>query len=106
MRVFRFVLVSLCIGLLGAVAIIASLPKPAAPDTRQEAALSQGSIDYPMRPEIGADLEQAVHLADARNYDQALKLVDDASAFSNKTNLEVEEINQVHDFVLDRQRRP
>ncbi len=85
---------------------IASLPKPAGPDTRQEATLSQRETEYPMRPEIGATLDRAVHLADARNYNDALKLVDDASAFSGKTNLEVEEINQVRDFVHDRQRRP
>jgi hypothetical protein len=59
-----------------------------------------------MRPEILATLDRAVHLADAHDYGDALKLVDDANAFSDKTNVEVQQINQIHDFVLIRQTRP
>lgn len=95
MRTFQIVLVSLCIGLLGMLAIVVNLPKPAAPDS-----------GYPMRQQIGEALSRAVRLADARNYGGALKLVDDANAFSNKTNLEVQQINQIHEFVLERQGHP
>ena len=98
MRLFRTVLFSLCIGLLAAVARIAGLPNPAA--------LSPRGADYPVRPQITETLDRAVHLADAHNYYDALKLVDDAKAFSDKTNVEVQEINQVQDFVINRQRRP
>jgi hypothetical protein len=96
MRIFQSVLFALCIGLLGAVAVIAGLPKPAA----------QRSADYPVRPQITESLDRAVHLADAQDYSAALKLVDDANAFSDKTNVEVQEINQVRGFIFDRRRRP
>jgi hypothetical protein len=98
MRIFQFVLFAVCMGLLGAVAMIAGLPRAEA--------LSQRRADYLMRPQITETLDRAVHLADAHNYSDALRLVDDANAFSDKTNVEVQEINQVHDFVLNRQRRP
>ena len=69
MTKFRLVLVVLCLGILGALPFIISLPKPASADARQ-AALSQ------MRPEIGAALQQVFRLSEAHNYDAALKLVD------------------------------
>ena len=97
-RIFQIVLFGLCIGLLGAVSIIAGLPKPVP--------ISQRSIDYPMRPLIRDALDRAVHLADTRNYNEALELVDDANAFSSKTNLEIGEIGQVRSFVAARRENP
>jgi hypothetical protein len=94
-RIFQIVLFSLCINLLGAVAIIVKLPKPVAP-----------GAGYLVRPQIDAALERAVHLADARNYNEASKLVDDANAFPNKTNPEIGEIGQVRSFVAARQGHP
>ena len=91
-RIFRIVLFGLCIGLLGVVSVIAGLPKPAA--------LSQRNIDYPLRPQIRDALDQAIHLAAAGDYNDGLKLVDGANAFSNKTALEVMEINQVLGFIF------
>ena len=60
-----------------------------------------------MRPKIRDALDRAVHLADAgENSDalnnDALKLVDSANAFPNKTGLEVMEINQIRSFVINR----
>jgi hypothetical protein len=91
MRIFQAVLFSVCVGLLVVVAMTAGLRKPLTPGP-----------GYIVRPQIDAALERAVHLTDAHNYDAALKLVDDASAFSNKTNLEVGEIGQVRSFVAER----
>ena len=91
MRIFRFVLFSLCLIGLAAVLAISTLPKPAAQKTAA------------LRPEILQSLQQAVRLAGA---DDALKLVDKASRFPNKTKLEVMEIDQVRDFVLRQEERP
>ena len=98
MRTFRLILFSLCIiGLVGVLGIIAFAPKPAS--------LGQRTADYPMRPEILQSLRRAVHLADANDDAGALKMVDGASRFPNKTNPEVMEINQVRGFVFNQENR-
>jgi hypothetical protein len=88
MRVFQMVLVSLCIGLVGAVAIILVQPVPAA-----------FSNQYIVRPEISTALVIASRLTDARDYGEAVKLIDVANAFSNKTKPEIQEIDQARDWV-------
>ena len=94
MRTFQIVLFSLCIiGLVAVLGIIVGAPKLANPAQRTAA----------MRPEILQSLQRAVHLADSQDGNEAMKMVDAADGFSNKTNLEVMEINQVRGFVMDRQ---
>ena len=99
MTKLRFVLVALCIALLGTMPFIVTMPKSTTADA-SEVKLSQ------MRPEISTSLQQALHLSAAHNYDAALKVVDDLSAVPDKTNLEAQATNQVRDWVLSSQRRP
>jgi len=96
MTKFRFVLVLLCLGLLGAVAVIAGLPRA---NAGQEAAMQQPSYSSAMRAEIGTPLNHAINLAVHRSYDEAEKVVDGLNTVPNKNSDEVRAINQVRQFI-------
>ena len=92
MRMYRLFVVLLCLGLLGALPFIISLPKP---DYEQSASA--------MRTEFLISLREAVRLTDYREFDQARKLVDELSAVPAKTNTESRMLNQLRDYVRERQ---
>ncbi|MBV9548215.1 MAG: hypothetical protein JO256_00910 [Alphaproteobacteria bacterium] len=92
MTKFRFVLVLLCIGLLGVIPIISGLPKPAAAIGVQQASS--------IRTEFLISLREAVSLMDHDQFNEALKLVDGLSAAPGKTNAETKLLNQVREQTL------
>lgn len=111
MTKFRLVLVLLCLGILGALPFVISLPKPdtaqqeaaVQPQTavqRQIAAARGTAADNQIRAEIGNTLGTAMEMTQAGKYKQALAYIDGLQRIPNKTDHEVWVISQVRQSLM------
>jgi hypothetical protein len=107
MTKFRFVLVLLCLGLLGALPFILSTPKPEPAGDARLAMLEvpRSSDDYALREVIHLPVRQALMMASEGNYAQALILVESLSALPGQTRWERQTIDHVRASLLDQVRK-